>query len=168
MGLFDKVFNVEREFRKADSFESFLRTTKSPLNRDVVLASAISGSGGNPFGASAAQHKNVFGSDRTSRLIGGILSPSTAIYETASDPRQREKFTDKVKEFFHGKDENAPPVPEAPAQGADTEEMKRRARQQAVEAARRRKGFDSTVATSPLGLVGKVDTSLGTKRLLGL
>jgi hypothetical protein len=84
------------------------------------------------------------------------------------DPRQREKFMDKSKEFFKGKKEDPPALGEAPGSGADTIAAKRQARQRALQAAARRKGLglSGTVATTPLGLQGD-GAAVSQRRLIG-
>jgi hypothetical protein len=126
---------------------------------------------GNPFApfVSDARGAGLFGSDpSTARLVGGILSPSSAATQTILDPRQREKFMDKSKEFFKGKKEDPPALGEAPGSGADTIAAKRQARQRALQAAARRKGLglSGTVATTPLGLQGD-GAAVSQRRLIG-
>lgn len=59
-----------------------------------------------------------------------------------------------------------PPVGEAPALGAGTEEAKQEARRRALQRASRRFGFRQTFATSPLGIQGG-GAELGKKTLVG-
>jgi hypothetical protein len=106
--------------------------------------------------------------------LGGPLGGSTflavagpsATFATSHNPRAREKFLDKAKEFFRGKDERPPPVGAKPGQGAGNIAAKQQARARAIAAARGRFGIGDTIATSPLGLTGD-GAALGKKRLIG-
>jgi len=92
-------------------------------------------------------------------------NPGFATGVIAQDERQTGLKFDKAKQFFNPEDESPPAVGEKPGQGAGNIAAKQEARRRAIASARGRRGFASTVGTTPLGLTG--DSTVGKKRLIG-
>ena len=134
-------------------------------------AGAIAGAfGGNPLSPliSNLRTSGVIKDNRTSRLVGGILAPSSAINQVLFDEERRREFKGKTKEFFGGKESDPPPVGKRPSQGAGTVQAKAQARQRALREASRRRGLglSGTVQTTPLGLQGD-GAATSRRRLIG-
>lgn len=134
-------------------------------------ANELSGAfAGNPFAPLSTNLRNmgVLGDDKTTRLITGILAPSSAVNQTIFDERQQEKFLDKTKEFFEGKDPNVPMVRERPSSGARNQRARNRARNRAEQDAAQTRGLglSGTIATTPLGLQGD-GAAVSQRRLIG-
>jgi len=125
------------------------------------------------------------GSQQMNQLTAGFFSKGvvSSLFSATEDPSTTGGFTTSLERAQRGSIKGAnlghqalfsekqdkttpPPVASLPSQGAGVTAAKQEARRRALERARGRAGFASTIGTTPLGLTGD-GAAIGKKRLTG-